>query len=336
MQNPGPQQLFDKRALRRNRARWVEVFARHDALYEETAQSLIERLSFIKRDFKTVLEMHSCNATVAKALLKADPCRTIIRNITPLPSGGAGRGPVREIDKPLPTDNSCPPLYSLPKGGEYFCSFDEEFLPFGENSFDLIISHLGLHWANDVPGALIQARHALKPDGFFIAMLLGGETLQELRASLYEAENELRGGVSPRIAPFMDLRDGAALLQRAGFTLPVADREKYTFTYPDIFALMKELRGMGEAHVGVQKDRRFAPRQLFTRAGEIYRERFPAENGIRASFEVLVLSGWAAHASQQKPLQPGTATQRMAEALGTQEITTPESAPPHLPRKARG
>jgi SAM-dependent methyltransferase len=301
MNAPAQQPLFNRLALRRNRARFASRFAAHNVLFEEAGAGLIERLPFIKRDFTAVLEIGSRDDRFEKALAKPD--RTITRM-------GLNDGSVI---------------------GE------EEFLPFGANSFDLIISNLNLHWANDVPGALIQIRRALKPDGFFLASLLGGETLNELRASLYEAEMEIRGGVSPRVSPFMDLRDGAALMQRAGFTLPVADREKLTLTYPDIFALMNELRFMGEGHIASQKEKRFTPRALFTRAGEIYKERFPAEDGIKATFEVLVLSGWAAHESQQQPLQPGTAQHSLAEALKTSEIETDDVAPvPSIKAPRRG
>jgi SAM-dependent methyltransferase len=302
MADTAPQLLFDRSALRRNRARWAGRFSEHNVLFEESAAGLAERLSFITRDFAAALEIGSRSSALARALMQDHPARRIIR------MGSAEARPD--------------------------CIGDEEMLPFAANSFDLIISNLGLHWANDLPGALIQIRRALKPDGFFLAALLGGDTLSELRASLYEAEMELRGGISPRVAPFMELRDGAALLQRAGFTLPVADRERLTFTYPDIFALMNELRFMGEANSGMQREKRFAPRGLFKRAGEIYAARFPAEDGgIKATFEILALSGWAAHDSQQKPLQPGAAKHSLAAALRTHEVETADSAAPAKSRR---
>ncbi|MCC7305390.1 MAG: methyltransferase domain-containing protein [Alphaproteobacteria bacterium] len=196
---------------------------------------------------------------------------------------------------------------------------DEEFLPF--HNIDLFLSNLSLHSTNDLPGALIQIKRALKPDGLFLAALFGGETLHELRASLMAAEIELKGGASPRIFPFADKQQMGALMQRAGFALPVVDSEIITVTYDNIFRLMHDLRGMGESNIILQRDKKYPGREFFLKAGEYYLKNFSDPDGrIRASFEIIFLIGWAPHESQQKPLQPGSAKNRLAEALETKEV----------------
>ncbi|MYZ49535.1 methyltransferase domain-containing protein [Propylenella binzhouense] len=193
---------------------------------------------------------------------------------------------------------------------------DEEALPFAEASIDLFASLLTLHWANDLPGALVQIRRALRPDGLFLAALLGGETLAELRRALTEAEAELQGGASPRVLPFADVRDLGALLQRAGFALPVADRDVVTVRYGNAFELMLDLRRMGATNVLAERDRRVPPRRLFLRAAEIYAHRFGDPDGrVRATFEVISLSGWAPDESQPKPARRGSATISLAHVL---------------------
>lgn len=198
---------------------------------------------------------------------------------------------------------------------------EEDFLPFAPASLDLVISNLVLHTVNDLPGALLQIRKSLKPDGLFVAALLGGETLYELRACLAEAELELTGGVTPRVSPFADKPQMGGLLQRAGFTLPVVDSDIVTVTYNSIFPLMNDLRGMGEGNAITERAKYFTRRSLFLRAGELYAQKFSDPDGrIRASFEVIFLLGWGPHASQQQPLKPGSAKTRLADALGTEEI----------------
>lgn len=193
---------------------------------------------------------------------------------------------------------------------------DEEFLPFRMGSLDLVSSALTLHWVNDLPGTLIQARQALRPDGLFIAALFGGETLKELRESLMQAELECEGGVSPRISPFADVRDLGSLLQRAGFALPVVDADPITVRYETAFHLLRDLKAMGET--SALNDRRRVPlrRQTLLRMAEIYQERFADADGrIRATFEFLYATGWAPHESQQKPLKPGSAEVKLEDAL---------------------
>jgi len=202
---------------------------------------------------------------------------------------------------------------------------DEEALPFANGSLDLVVSALALQFVNDLPGTLIQIRRALKPDGLLLAALIGGESLNELRAAFAAAESEIEGGISPRVAPFADIRELGALLQRAGFALPVVDSEKVVVRYDSVFGLMRDLRGMGATNV--QHERRRTPlrRATLERMAAIYAERFAdADRRVRATFEIVWLSGWAPHESQPKPLKPGSAAQRLADALGTTEMSAGE------------
>jgi SAM-dependent methyltransferase len=193
-------------------------------------------------------------------------------------------------------------------------------LPFAAGSFDAVFSCLLLHWIDDLPGVMAQIRRLLKPDGLCLVSLLGGTTLAELRGSLLEAEQELVGGASPRTAPMADIRDVGGLLGRAGLALPVADSDRLTITYPDMFRLMADLRGMGEQNALLARSRIPAGRQLFLRAAEIYHDRFAAPDGrIPASFEIITLTGWAPHESQQTPLRPGSAVHRLADMLDAAE-----------------
>ena len=208
---------------------------------------------------------------------------------------------------------------------------DAETLDLAPQAHDLVIHAMCLHWSDDPVGQLVQARRALKPDGLFLAVSLGGETLQELRAALGQAEVEISGGLSPRVAPMGELRDMGGLIQRAGLSLPVADAVKKTVTYRSMFHLMHDLRDMGETNVLNTRHRAIPPRSLFARAAELYAENFPAEEKrIQSSFEFVFLSGWAPHESQQKPLRPGSAGTRLADALNTTEFD--ESAAPVLDR----
>ncbi len=197
---------------------------------------------------------------------------------------------------------------------------DEERLPFADASLDLVVSLLNLHWTNDLVGAMIQIRKALKPDGLFLGALFGGETLTELRQSLMQAEIDIHGGAGPRVSPFADAIDGAGLLQRAGFALPVADIDRVTVRYDHPIKLMADLRAMGETNVLVDRDRRPLTRAVLVRMSEIYAERFALHDGrIPATFEIISLTGWAPHESQQQPLKPGSAKMRLADALGAVE-----------------
>jgi SAM-dependent methyltransferase len=216
---------------------------------------------------------------------------------------------------------------AFPEGGTLrtapFIAADEEALPFGDATLDLVVSALALQFVNDLPGTLVQIRRALKPDGLFLAALPGGDTLTELRQSFAAAESETTGGVSPRVAPFADLRDLGGLLQRAGFALPVTDTDRLTVRYDSAFALMQDLRRMGATNVLIDRRRRPLKRATLMRMTEIYAERFGDPDGrLRATLEIVWLSGWSPHPTQQQPLKPGSAAARLADALGTREVST--------------
>ncbi len=205
---------------------------------------------------------------------------------------------------------------------------DEEALDLETGAHDLVIHALCLHWSNDPVGQLIQCRRALRPDGLFLGALFGGQTLVELRAALAEAEAEVSGGLSPRVAPMAEIRDAGGLLQRAGFALPVADSVTQTVTYADPLALMRDLRAMGEANALAGRLRRFTPRRVIETAAARYRAAFAGPEGrIRATFETIYLAGWAPDVSQPQPLRPGSAQARLAEALGVDETPAGEAAP---------
>lgn len=205
---------------------------------------------------------------------------------------------------------------------------DEAVLALDPGAHDLVIHAMALHWAEDPVGQLIQARRALRPDGLFLGLGFGGRTLAELRAVLAEAEARVLGGLSPRVAPMGELRDLGGLLQRAGFALPVADALSLPVRYRDAYALMRDLRAMGEGNALAQRDRRPAPRALFDEAARLYRASYPDGDGVRATFEIVVLTGWAPDDSQPRPLRPGSAQARLAEALGTEESPAGEVATP--------
>ena len=198
---------------------------------------------------------------------------------------------------------------------------DEESLPFADGSFDLVFAPLSLHWVDDLPGTLIQLNRLLRPNGLLLAALIGGGVLAELREALAEAELAGEGGVSPRVSPFADVRDGGDLLQRAGFALPVADRERVGATYEHAFSLMMDLRHMGETNAVAARRRSFSRRGTLVEAAEVYLRRFADKGGrLRATFDILFLTGWAPAEGQPRPLRPGSARARLADALGGREI----------------
>lgn len=197
---------------------------------------------------------------------------------------------------------------------------DAETLALEPGAHDLVIHAMALHWANDPVGQLIQSRRALRPDGLFLGVLLGGQTLHQLRASLAQAEADVMGGLSPRVAPMAEIRDLGGLLQRAGFALPVADSVPLDVSYTDAFHLMRDLRAMGEGNAMAARPRRFTRREVLKRATEIYATAFATADGrIPATFEMIFLIGWAPDASQPQPLRPGSARARLADALNTKE-----------------
>jgi len=203
---------------------------------------------------------------------------------------------------------------------------DQDVLNLTPGDHDLVIHALSLHWANDLVGQLVQARRALKPDGLFLAVLFGGQTLHELRAVLAQSESQLTGGLSPRIAPMAEIRDLGGLLQRAGFALPVADSLTQNVTYNSMTHLMRDLRAMGEGNAMAARRRRPVRRAVFAQAGDLYKSSFATPDGINATFEMVFLTGWAPAPTQPKPLRPGSAQQRLADALNTKETPmTPTS-----------
>lgn len=209
----------------------------------------------------------------------------------------------------------------------FSCVADDDTLPLQPAAHDLVINALTLHWANDPVGQLVQCRRALRPDGLLMTFLFGGQTLHELRACLAQAESEVTGGLSPRVLPMGEIRDLGALLQRAGFALPVADSFTKTVTYADAFALMADLRAMGEGNALAARLRRPTRRAVFQRAAQLYAEHHARPDGrIPATFEVICLTGWAPHESQQKPLRPGSAAQRLADALNAPEFRLPDGS----------
>lgn len=206
---------------------------------------------------------------------------------------------------------------------------DDERLALSPKAHDLVIHAFGLHWADDPIGQMVQSRLALQPDGLFIGVMFGGDTLSELRSALAEAEVHLSGGLSPRIVPMADLRDLGGLLQRAGFALPVADSHKVTVRYPNLQKLIQDLRGMGESNALIERRKSIPNRKLFTETESIYARHFSDDDGyLRASFEIVYLTGWAPSDTQQKPLQPGTAQARLADALGVDEAPTGDQITP--------
>lgn len=287
--------VFDRLLQRRRRQR-AAALSPENFLLEHVAGELADRLSVVLRRFEIGIDLGTPGDAVRASLRRLGSVATIV---------GAD-----VIVRPKP-----------------FVIADEEALPFGDAAVDLVVSGLGLQFVNDLPGALTQIRRALKPDGLFLAALLGGETLTELRQAFAAAESEIEGGVSPRVAPFADLRQLGALLQRAGFALPVTDVERVTVRYDSAFDLMRDLRRMGATNPLVARRRAPLRRQTLLQMADIYARRFADGDGrIRATFDIVWLAGWAPHPDQQQPLKPGSAKTRLADALGTREISADEKA----------
>ena len=284
------QLVFDPKLIEQNRARAAQIADRGAGfLLEMAAEELADRLSAVERHFAEGVELHGMTGVTAAQIMAT--------------------GKVDHMSR-LETTDRFGPL-----SGELRLAPLEQ-LSLAPESVNLVVSPLSAHLTNDTPGLFIQARRALKPDGLFLAAIPGAGTLAELREALLSAEEELTGGVSPRVIPFADVRDIGALLQRAGFALPVADVETYTVRYDSIFPLMRDLRHMGMANPLTGRSRTPPGRKLFVRAGEIYAERFSDPDGrIRATFSIVYVSGWAPHESQQKPLRPGSAKISLANVL---------------------
>ena len=280
--------IFNRQLLRRQLAR-AQTLGPATFLIDRVAQELGERLSVVLRQFERAVDLGAPTDAVPQALAASGKVATVI--------------------------------------SAHSVAIEEEALPFADASLDLVTSALSLQFVNDLPGTLIQIRRALKPDGLFLAALIGGDSLNELREAFAQAESEVEGGASPRVAPFADLRELGALLQRAGFALPVVDSDKLTVRYQSAFALMHDLRRMGATNILNERRRTPLKRKTLARMAEIYAQNFAdADRRLRATFEIVWLSGWAPHESQQKPLKPGSATQRLADALGSREISAGEKA----------
>jgi len=298
--------VFDRRLVRRHRDRAAANLGAHDFLFREVAERLADRLDDVTRKFPHALDL-GCHGGETAAALR-------------------GRGGIETL---VQCDLSTAMALQASANSHATVVADEELLPFAPESFGLVISNLSLHWVNDLPGCLLQIRHCLKPDGLLLAAMLGGDTLQELRQSLMEAELAETGGVSPRLSPFADLRDAGGLLQRAGFALPVIDGDRLTVSYPDILKLMHDLRGMGETNAVRARTSRPVSRAVAARADEIYRQRFGDGAGrLAATFQVIYLTAWAPAAGQQRALAPGSARTRLADALGTAEMSAGDKARP--------
>jgi SAM-dependent methyltransferase len=279
--------VFDRPLIRRRLARALRR-GYADFLVARAVEDLEDRLAPVLRSFTLAADIGTPTAAAALFLRDSGRSESVVR-VAQTPEAGAAVG-------------------------------DEEALPLAGERFDLAVSLLALQAVNDLPGALVQIRRALKPDGLFLGCLLGGETLTELRQAFTQAEAEIEGGASPHVAPFADVRDLGSLMQRAGFALPVTDVETVVVRYSEPFGLFRDLRAMGFANPLL--DRRKTPlrRATLIRAAEIYAERFSDADGrLRATFEMVWLSGWAPHESQQKPLRPGSAKMRLADALGAVE-----------------
>ena len=292
-----PPRLFDRELHRRRLDRAAPGYGAADFLKARAAADAIERLEVIMREFPLAVDLGARNGAFAAALAQSE-----------------ARAKVGAL---IETDLSAPMLAG--RAGMRVQA-DEERLPFKGESLNLVVSLLALHWTNDLVGALIQIRQALKPDGLFIGAVLGGGTLSELRQCLTQAEAELLGGAGLRVSPFADVLDAAALLQRAGFALPVADLDRVTVRYSSALELIRDVRAMGESNVLVDRARRPLSRAVLGRAVEIYHERFSESDGrVRATFDIVSLTGWAPHPDQQQPLRPGSAKMRLADALHVKE-----------------
>lgn len=288
MSASGPPLIFDSRRRAARLARAAGRFADADFLHRRAAENAVQSLEATLREFPVAVDLSAFPGVFSQTLAGSDASVRVV-------------APSEPVDPALSADPGAAPL------------------PLAEGSVDLILSLMTLHWANDLPGALTQIRRALKPDGLFLGTLLGAGTLKELRAVLTEAELEIRGGASARVSPFADGFDGAGLLQRAGFALPVADVDRVTVRYSGLPALVRDLRAMGETNV-LAGPIRPLNRAILTRAAELYAERHAEPDGrISATFEIVNLAGWAPHESQPKPLKRGSASIRLADALGVVE-----------------
>ncbi|WP_181701072.1 methyltransferase domain-containing protein [Chthonobacter albigriseus] len=287
--------LFDRRLIALRRARAIaDAEPGIDFLVDLVAADIAERLSTIVRPFDTAVVIGGPTEALSRAVRDSGKVGRVIRADLFVP--GIGTDPAPQV------------------------VLDDEALPFADDSLDLVVSGLTLQWVNDLPGALVQVRRALKPDGLFLASFVGGDSLTELRQAWLAADSELATGASPRVAPFVDVRDLGGLLQRAGFALPVTDQDRIPLRYATPFHLMRELARMGASNPLVERRKSLTGKELLTRAAERYQAGFADPDGrVRATLTLVSISGWKPHESQQKPLQPGSAKMRLADALKTAE-----------------
>lgn len=295
---PSQPNIFDRSLLTRRRTRAAAEAPAHDFLLRHVSEDMADRLSLISRTFPVGLNLGAHTGVLGRRLRQ-------LSSIGQLIDADASGAMLGLCDGPM-------------------LAADEEFLPFGPGTLDIVVSGLALQFANDLPGVLVQVRQALKGDGLFLAALLGAGSLAELREAFLVAETEIYGGATPRVAPFADVRTLGSLLQRAGFALPVADVDTLTVTYPHPLALMQELKAMGASNALAERSRRPMTWRLLARAAEAYTEQHGAADGrVPATFEIVTLTGWAPDPSQPKPLRPGSAKARLADALGVPEGAAP-------------
>ncbi len=287
-------QIFDRDLLRRRRERQAHAIGAHDFLLSRVGDDFLERFAAINRQFEVGINLGAYNGLLSRRLRASDRIGELID---------------LEMSSGL-----------LEQCGGLRVQADEEFLPIRRQSVDLVVSGLQFQFVNDLPGILVQVRRALKPDGLMLASLLGGETLVELREAWLAAESEITGGASPRVSPFADIRELGGLLQRAGFSLPVVDSDVVRVNYDNPVALMRDLKAMAASNCLMGRSRRPVSRWLLEQVCEIYQDRFGNDQSrVSATFEIITLTAWAAHEGQQRPLAPGSAEVRLADALGSRK-----------------
>ncbi|MBO9195511.1 methyltransferase domain-containing protein [Rhizobium sp. 16-449-1b] len=286
--------IFDTNRIAANRHRALRNNdPKASFLLDIAADELGERLAVVERTFEHAVELHGATGAAARAAKATGKIGSLTRV---------------ESEQAYATSDDA------------FIEAPLEMVPLEPQSANLVIAPLSLHLTNDTPGVFIQIRRALRPDGLFLAAIPGSGTLQELREVLLATEIEMTGGASPRVIPFADVRDVGGLMQRAGFALPVIDAETYTVRYDSIFPLMRDLRAMGMTNPLAERSSKPLTRAFLMRAAELYAERYSDPDGrIRATFSIIYVSGWAPHESQQKPLRPGSAKVRLADALKVEE-----------------
>ena len=292
-----PPVIFDRKAVSRHRTRAARMADATSVLLARNRDQLLDRLLDVKRTFSSALSL-GCRTGLTAEHLKTK----------------------RGIATVIAADYAEPFARQASQSGHLAVTCDEEWIPFWTDAFDLIIAEHTLHWTNDLPGALIQLSRCLQSDGLFLCSLFGGSTLHELRDAFVTAESALLGGVTPRVSPFVDVRDAGDLLMRAGLALPVADTDIIEMEYENLQGLMSDLQHMGETNAVKDRYPGLTTPRLFAAVEQAYREQHGTQDGkLKATFEIITLTGWAPSDTQQKALAPGSAKERLADALGTEE-----------------